>query len=180
MDNYLGDIRLFPYNTIPASWKPCNGQVLHTKEYASLFALLGYKYGGDNDKMFALPNLNGRVIMGQGTSYFMGFTGGAEKVALGRKQIPKHLHTVSVNESYDLALPETNFLANPNVPTSDTQINKNSANANLYNTAGTLTSLASNTVAPAGEGLAHENRMPFLALNYCICVEGYFPSPTSL
>jgi microcystin-dependent protein len=33
------------------------------------------------------------------------------------------------------------------------------------------------TTASAGGGQAHDNRQPYLALTYCIALQGVFPSP---
>jgi microcystin-dependent protein len=183
MENYLGEIRLFPYNRIPNGWLVCNGQTLPINQNQALYALIGTKFaGGDGSTTFALPNLNGRVIVGTGqngsTTYGLGETGGLENVTLTLNQLPAHNHTINVNVSYDLALPSTNFLGNPNVQTSSTQKQKNTGNVNLYTTVTPTNpvNLAADSVANLNATAPHENRMPFLAMVYCIAKTGIWPS----
>jgi microcystin-dependent protein len=179
MDNYLGEIRIFSYNRIPRGWAPCNGQLLAIAQNQALFALLGVYYGGNGTTNFALPNLNGRTIMGTGTStsgtnYPIGSAAGTETVTLNNGQLPAHTHLVNTNNSYDVGSPSTNFLANPNTQGGSPVANK--ATVNLYTpTPGTLTPLAP-AVTSAGGNQPHENRMPFLVLSYCIALQGVFPS----
>jgi len=178
MDNFIGEIKLYPYTRIPNGWMPCNGQSLVIQQNAALYALLGLQFGGNNTN-FNLPNLNGRAIVGAGinpttgTAYVQGQSGGAEGVTLSTANLPQHTHYINVNTSYDIFPPGTNFLGNPNTPT---QTKKNTANANLYN-AGTapMTTLPTNTIASIGGGQAHENRQPYLPLVYCIATTGIFP-----
>ena len=60
----LGEIRLFPYEDIPAGWMPCRGQALHIHEYPKLYMLLGDKFGKDGDHRFLLPEMTGAVQEG--------------------------------------------------------------------------------------------------------------------
>ena len=183
MENYLGEIRLFPYNRIPNGWLACNGQTLPINQNQALYSLIGTKFaGGDGRTTFALPNLNGRIIVGTGingsTTYELGETGGLENVTLTSNQLPAHNHTINVNVSYDLALPSTNFLGNPNVQTSSTQKQKNTGNANLYTTVMPTNpvNLEADSVANTNAAVPHENRMPFLAMVYCIAKTGIWPT----
>jgi microcystin-dependent protein len=182
MENYLGEIRLFPYNRIPRGWLVCNGQILSMSQNQALYALIGTKfYGGDGKTTFAVPNLNGRVIVGtvdnSYSEYTLGKTGGTESVTLTSDQLPAHDHTINANVSYDLALPSTNFLSNPNVQTSSTQKQKNTGNVNLYTTENPTTpvNLAADSVANSNAAAPHENRMPFLTMVYCIASIGTWP-----
>jgi len=108
----------------------------------------------------------------------LGDSGGVEFASLSLNQVPPHNHTVNVNVSYDLALPATNFLGNPNVQTSSTQKQKNTGNINLYTTmtsASKTTTLNAESISNSGTSSPHENRMPFLSLNYCIATQGCWP-----
>jgi microcystin-dependent protein len=179
MDNYLGEIRAFGFGIIPRGWLSCSGQILPIQQNAALFALLGTQYGGNGTTTFALPNLNGRVIVGQGTSvqgptYIVGSMAGTESVTLLPTQLPAHNHQVQANASYDVGSPSTNFFANSNSPTNPAT--KNSATVNLFAPAGgPITPMAPSVSFTGGNG-AHENRMPFLVLNYCIATSGIYPS----
>lgn len=176
MEGYLGEIRIFPYNRIPHGWMACNGQALARNPNMALFALLAYTYGGENDN-FNLPNLNGRVIVGTGigntgTAYQIGTAGGKEKEVLTPANLPPHTHPINVCDTYDTVTPNTNFLGNPNVASGTAT---NLANINRYKTssgASSLVPLNSKSVTDTGASAAHENRMPFLTLTYCICTRG--------
>jgi microcystin-dependent protein len=179
MDNYLGEIRIFSFGRIPRGWLACSGQLLPISQNSALFSLLGTFYGGNGTTTFALPNLNGRTIIGTGTStsgtnYPIGESAGSEQVTLLSPQLPLHNHLVNANNSYDLGSPSTNFLANPDVKGTSPVANK--ATVNLYAPAGGgLTPLAQ-AITPTGNSLPHENRMPFLVMNYCIALQGVYPS----
>lgn len=183
MDNYIGEIRLFPYNHIPANWMACNGQTLNLQQYQALGALIVNTYGGNFPQNFNLPNLNGKVIVGVGqnatsqTIYNMGNTGGQESVTLTAANLPPHMHTAFASETYDTTSPSTNFLANPNTPTLSGQSTKNINPVNAYNQSGTLTGLHPATVTSTGSTapVTHENRMPYLPMVYCIATQGVWP-----
>ncbi len=186
MDNYLGEIRIFPYNRIPSSdgWKACSGQTLQIRENVALFSLLGINYGGDGKVTFMLPNLNGRTIIGCGIkegqqphTYAIGSTGGFETIPLKGDSMPTHNHPIYVKNSYDAMLPGTNFIGNPNIQTSSSQAPKNAYNSLFYTgiSSGQATWLNPLSISSEGGGIGHENRMPFIALVYCIATKGVFP-----
>jgi len=186
MDNYLGEIRIFPYNQIPSAygWTPCNGQTLQIKQNVALFSLLGINYGGDGKVTFMLPNLNGRTIIGCGIkqgqqpyTYEIGSAGGSETIPLKVDSMPAHNHPISVKNSYDAMLPGTNFIGNPNIQTSSSQAPKNASNSLFYTgiSSGQVTYLNPLSISTEGGGTGHENRMPFLTLVYCIATKGIFP-----
>jgi microcystin-dependent protein len=182
MDNYLGEIRIFPYSKTPRGWMQCNGQLLTIQQYNALYSLLGSYYGGDGRTTFGLPKLNGTVIVNQGvaatgTHYQLGTAGagGEEQVALTSQMMPVHNHFIEAGETYDTFLPTGEYLGNPNVPTSSTQVPKNASTANIYNRGGNLVPLAATTLLPEGAGVGHENRSPYLVLCYCIATTGNYP-----
>jgi len=183
MDYFIGEIRLFPYDRIPANWLPCNGQQLTIQTYAALYSLVGSYYGGDKKTVFNLPNLNGRSILGfttaptTGTVYTIGQAGGTETVVLTADQIPSHNHSMQANNTYDTGGANSHFLGNPNTPTVATQAAKNTANANLYAVPAATDPLVPMAPCIANEGASagHENRGPYLAMNYCIAVIGLYP-----
>lgn len=179
MENYLGEIRIFSFNQIPRGWVACSGQLLAIAQNQALFALLGVQFGGNGTTNFALPNLNGRAILGtgqstSGTNYVIGQAAGTESVTLLSTELPTHSHAMNTNGSYDLGSPATNFLANPNVQGTSPLANK--ATVNLYAPAGGPVTTLAPCVTPTGSSLPHENRQPFLVMNYCIATQGIFPS----
>ncbi|SFW19168.1 phage tail protein [Chitinophaga sancti] len=180
MENFIGEIRAFSYGRAPKGWIPCNGQLLPLAQNQALFALIGVYYGGNGMNNFQLPNLNGRTILGtgvsaSGTNYSIGQPGGSETVTLTPNTLPQHNHLLRVSSAYDLGTPSTNFLGNPDIKGTSPVSNK--ANVNLYSP---LVSSAMTVMGPCitstGNNMPHENRQPFLVINYCIATQGVFPS----
>jgi microcystin-dependent protein len=169
-DPFIGEIRLFPFDFAPRGWAWCHGQLLPISQHTALFALIGTIYGGDGRTTFALPDLRGRVAVsaGQGPgldAYDLGEPGGSESVSLDESQLAAHTHRVSVNgATSEFAKPNNRFLGRL-VPDGTT-----------YAAAANGKSLHADAIAPAGEGEPHENRPPYLALHYCIALEGIFPA----
>ena len=99
METYLGQILMVVFNFAPKGWALCNGQLLPINQNQALFSLLGTYYGGDGRTNFALPNLQGRVPVHQGSNgssnYVMGAMGGVETVALGVNNLPSHSHAAN-------------------------------------------------------------------------------------
>lgn len=184
MDNYLGEIRLFPYNQQVRGWLPCNGQTLQIQSNNALYALIGITYGGDGVKTFNIPNLNGRVIIGagrnavSGTIYETGVSGGYEAITLSQQNFPFHSHALSASTAYDQITPIDNVLANPNVK-SATSTKTNAKKSLLYapyvqSSGDTMVPLSPASIGPVG-GAPHENRMPYMGMVYCIATLGYWP-----
>src|SRR5690625_4414253 len=100
MDTFIGTIQLFAFDFVPRGWAACNGQLLPISQHTALYSLLGTQYGGDGRTTFGLPDLRGRVPLGQGqgpglASYAVGETGGAETTTLTTEQLPAHTHAVN-------------------------------------------------------------------------------------
>jgi microcystin-dependent protein len=174
MDPFLGEIRAFPYNFAPQGWAFCNGQLLAISQSTALFSLLGTFYGGDGRSTFALPNLQGRIVVGIGNgsgNYAIGETGGVPSVTLADTTMPGHTHTIAGGAGINAKQPApspTTFLG---------ATSSRSGGINVYappalQTANPTNMLPSN---PAGGGQPHNNLAPFLGLSYCIALQGVFP-----
>ncbi len=180
---FVGEIRMFGFNFAPVGWALCDGQLMAIAQNQALFSLLGTTYGGDGQSTFGLPNLQSRVAihMGQGpglTPYFEGQTGGVESVALTAQQMPQHNHAVNCNGSVT-GRGGGAFGAGGvgETPVSNFPGPATSPGHSVYST----TAIANNTMAAtmisqAGGSQAHENRQPFLVMNFCIALQGIFPS----
>lgn len=182
-DPFIGEIRIFANNFYPMGWLPCDGRMLDTRQNAALFALLGLTYGGNGSTTFALPNLAtsggvGMVPIGAGsgpglTPYNLGETTGVPSVALTLNEIPSHNHDLVGMKADD---PHT-----VSTPTATSWISRNTlgatAIANYSDQSLSGAALVSPALGVAGGGQPHENRQPYLALNYYIAVDGIFPSP---
>ena len=164
---YLGEIRMFAGSFAPAGWHMCDGALMPISENDTLFALIGTTYGGDGEETFALPNLQSRVPIHQGTgagsTNIIGETGGVESVTLTVQQIPNHTHAM---------LGSTNTSTSPN-PTSNV-IGK-STQVDMFINAVPGDALAANAVTPVGGSQPHENVQPYLCINYIISLFGIFP-----
>lgn len=167
-DPFIGEIRLVGYNFPPRGWALCNGQLLSIAQNTALFSLLGTTFGGDGITTFGLPNLQGRRPIGQGTqsgggpTYTQGQAGGEEATTLALSHLPAHSHGLSASTSVgNLTSPSGAFLA---------------ASAVDAPYATTPDGAQGTPVASAGGGQPHENRPPYLALNFAIALNGLFPS----
>jgi microcystin-dependent protein len=159
---YVGEIRMLSFNFAPRGWALCNGQLLPINQNQPLFALIGTVYGGDGRVNFALPNLQGRAAMHESGAHPLGQTAGEEWHTLTVSEMPEHNHLVN-------AMPTT---ATDNAPAG----NLLAAAHDFYGSATDLTTLAPGSIANGGGSQPHENRQPYLVLNYCIALSGIFPS----
>jgi len=95
-----GVITAFGGSSAPTGWLLCDGTAVSRSTYADLFAVVSTTYGsGDGSSTFNLPNLKGKVPVGQDASQTefdtLGETGGAKTVTLSSSEIPSHVHNVS-------------------------------------------------------------------------------------
>jgi microcystin-dependent protein len=171
-DPFIGEIRIFPFGFAPVGWAQCDGQILPISQNTALFSLLGTSFGGNGKSNFGLPNLQGRVPLqwGQAPGLSMrdlGEMAGEESVTLNSSDVPQHVHALQASaHNADLDNPApTNSLAR-SVPA---MIYKQPAGA------AAPTALAAGNLSTVGSGLPHNNLMPYLALNFCIALQGVFP-----
>jgi microcystin-dependent protein len=170
MDPFVAEVRIFPFNFAPKGWAFCSGQLLPISQNTALFSLLGTMYGGDGKSTFALPDIQGRAVMhpGQGSGLSLhdqGEIGGSETVTLLEKEIPAHNHRM-MGATQDPALAKA---VNPNASWALSQgggIYQGSSN----------TQLAQQAVTPTGGSSPHNNLQPYLTMNFCIAMQGIFPS----
>jgi microcystin-dependent protein len=168
-DQFLAEIRIFPFNFPPTGWAFCDGQLLPISQNTALFALLGTWYGGDGKSTFALPDLQGRAPLhpgqGQGLSlYDLGQEGGSESVTLLQSEMPIHSHSMN-GATQDPALAK--------LISADASWGLSQGGGIYQDTQNTQ--LSFQAVAPAGGSLPHNNMQPYLTMNYCIALQGIFP-----
>lgn len=173
---YIGEIRLFGGNFAPRDWFFCNGQILSIAEYETLYALIGTTYGGDGVQTFALPDLRGRLAVGEGTGpgltpRVIGESSGTEQVTLTVQQIPGHSHAALATTAAG-NLPGPTSAAVPASPSG--------ANSTLYSIPGTTPFAYQNflpgTIGVTGGNQPHTNLMPSLCVSFIIATAGVFPS----
>jgi microcystin-dependent protein len=165
---FLGEIRMFGGNFAPLGWAFCSGQLLPISEFDALFNLIGTTYGGDGQTTFALPNLQGRFAVHQGSNgssnRIIGEIDGTETITLNASQMPGHAHTAVGSGSGNLGSPANAFWS--------TDPGGNTA---AYNETGGG-AMSGSALLPAGGGQPHDNRKPYLGVSFIIALEGIFPS----
>lgn len=191
MDPLIGTVRATAFNFAEVGWLMCDGSLVSIQQYSALFSLLGTTYCGDGRTTFGLPDLRGRAVAGPnpngsptGLMINQGAMIGTETVALTTPQMPIHTHVVNRKASASSA--DKTSIVSPSaslgsiagvkpdgtreaIPSSDNEIPPNPP---LVLDA--VFSLLA--VSPAGQGMPHENRQPFLALNFQIAYQGTYPS----
>ena len=168
---FLAEVRIVGFNFAPRGWAFCDGQILPINQNQSLYSLLGTTYGGDGRTSFALPDLRGRTPIHVGRSdggqeHREGQKSGEETHTLSANEMPQHRHVLhaSATDGNQL-LPNGHVLAR--------------AVSTIYQEnppAGNRISMRPGTITNVGGSQAHENMMPYLAVNYCIALQGLFPS----
>ncbi len=185
MDAYTGEIRAFAGTFAPQNWALCNGQTLAVQSNTTLFSIIGTSFGGNGTTTFMLPNIQSQVIngMGQligGQNYIVGDTGGENSVSLVNSEMPMHTHTfngaIVGGTASDVTVPTNSTyvtnVASKVTPTSAGLIGRLCGPS----TPGSNTNLNPLAVGFTGGNTPHENRMPFVTINYCICLYGNFPT----
>jgi microcystin-dependent protein len=166
-DQFIGEVRLMAFNFPPKTWAQCNGQLLPIQQNLALFSLLGTQYGGNGSTNFALPDLRGRVAVHAPHGSALGEAGGEISHTLSTSEIYPHSHGVS---SSPATPPDTNIDPTNSVVAT--------APLNLYGPFTTQNAVAMDPsmILPAGGSMGHENRQPYLVINFCIALQGIFPS----
>lgn len=175
---FVGLLQQFPFNWAPRGWMICNGSLVSISQYQALFALIGTTYGGDGVTNFAIPDTRGRTLLGQGQiagggRYEMGQASGAEAYTLTLQNLSMHNHLLfaSIQGANAAAPGMTVSLATSNGsdPTSGDAVN-----VQIYGPSGTNQPLQG--IMPVGGNQAISLMQPYLVNNYCIAVEGIYPS----
>jgi microcystin-dependent protein len=162
---FIGQIKIVAFTFAPQGWAMANGQVLPISQNSALFSLLGTTYGGDGVTTFRLPDLRGRLPIHASATFPLGTTAGEEAHTLSPAEMPPHDHR----------LPAQSGSATPGLAPVTGNSFASSA-TKPYRSGGTAVPLAAGSVAPAGGSQPHDNRQPYLALNYIIALQGIFPS----
>lgn len=167
---FLSEIRIFSFNFAPKGWALCNGQLLPINQNQALFSLLGTVYGGNGQTNFALPNLQSRVPVHEGSGHTLGEVGGEQAHTLTMSEMPTHMHDFSSNT----AVASATANASANSPAGAFWANNGKT---AFSTGAQTGTMAAQSVTNVGGSQPHINMQPFLVLNFCIALQGIFPSP---
>lgn len=173
---FLSEIRIFSFSFAPKGWALCNGQLLPINQNQALFSLLGTTYGGDGRVNFALPNLQCKSPIHEGNGFTLGQTGGEFAHSITTSEMPTHPHTFTSNSCVDSAIANANvgdptgaYWANDGKTAYSTADPNNPINTGAMHPS---------TVSNVGGSQPHNNMQPYLVLNFCIALQGIFPSQT--
>ena len=173
---FIAQISPMGFGFCPRGWASADGQLLPINQNQALFSLLGTTFGGDGRTSFGLPDLRGRVPVGYGQStsgagsYAWGQKGGTTSFILSTNNLPAHAHTGTVRASPnagDTNQPVRNTLALAPYGTNMYLDNDPPTNAMHPNTL---------QIFPSGGNMAVNKLSPYTAINWCIALEGIFPS----
>jgi len=162
---FLGEIKIMAFGFAPKGWALCNGQLLPINQNQALFSILGTTYGGDGRVNFGLPDLRGRVPVYQGGGIVLGQRAGEETHTLILSELPAHSHGITA----------TTAVSNNTNPVGHLWAQGQSP---IYGTPGTPIAMNTTLVSNVGGNQPHTNMMPYLVLNFCIALQGIFPSMT--
>lgn len=163
---FLGEIRVFSFNFPPRGWAFCNGTLLPINANQALFSLLGTMYGGDGRVNFALPNLQGRTPLGFNGQFPQGQAAGETAHTLSVQEMPYHTHAASGSG---------NTSGGTNIGINDYF---GATTVNIYGAPASPVTLTGETISTIGNSQPHNNMMPYLTLNFCIALQGIYPSRT--
>jgi microcystin-dependent protein len=174
---FLSEIRIMSFGFAPKGWALCNGQLLPINQNQGLFSLLGTTYGGDGRVTFGIPNLQARLPIHIGPGFVLGQQGGENAHTLNSSEMAQHNHTVN---ALAVAPPAGNPGLVPGpaklLAQAYAEVGQNNVNVNLYGTGAPAKVFNAQSITPTGGNQAHNNQQPFLVLNFCIALQGIFPS----
>lgn len=171
-DPFIGEIRINAFDYAPNGWASCNGQSLPIRQNAALYSLIAPYFGYDTNN-FNLPDLRGRSPLGYATNsatpngltqYAMGAKGGTETVTLTTAQFPAHTHQFTANKA-----------AGNSVNPAGCVYAQSSVNIYAPATSSSVAALNNATISSVGGNASHSNMQPYLVLNFCIALLGYYP-----
>lgn len=175
---FIGEIRIFGFSFAPRNYAVAQGQLLPISQNTALFSILGTTYGGNGTSNFGLPNFSGYAPMGAGdgaglSPYVLGEISGTTTVTITSDEMPTHNHTLNAaapnpsNQAQIVGTPANNAFLSASGP------------AFAYTappiTPGTLVNMAPTAIGLTGGGQAHNNQQPYLAMTFCIALQGVFP-----
>jgi len=177
---FLGEIKIVSFGFAPKSWALCNGQFLPINQNQALFSLLGTMYGGNGQTTFALPDLRGRVSLHVGGSFnTQGQAGGQEVHTITQSEMAAHTHQAMGNSANAITTGTAGVIPTATKSVAQAVVSLQAGGttpAQLYGTGPLNRAMKANVITNTGGSQPHENRQPYLVLNFCIALQGIFPS----
>jgi microcystin-dependent protein len=164
---FLSEIRIMSFDYAPKGWATCDGQLLPINQNQALFSLLGTTYGGNGQTNFALPDLRARLPIHVGSGHTLGERAGEIAHTLSINELPTHSHALNAS---------TQAANSPSPTAPQGNVFGVTGGNQIYGPPNNLAPLDPGTVTSVGGSQAHENRMPYTVLNFCIALQGIFPS----
>jgi microcystin-dependent protein len=161
---FLAQLMLASFSYAPKGWAQANGQLIAINQNQALFSLVGTTYGGNGIQTFALPNLQGRTAVGVGNGINYGEVSGVESVTLLSTTVPPHIHPLNASGA----------VASGEKPAAGELLA--SQGGTIYAPSASLGAMSAASVSTVGGSQPHENRQPYLVMNWCIALSGIFPS----
>jgi microcystin-dependent protein len=169
MEPFMGEIRIFAVEQAPKGWALCNGQFLPINQNQALYSLLGTNFGGNGQTTFQLPDFRARIPIHTGAGHTVGERAGESAHTLSISEIPQHVHFLTASSQVGNSQ-NPRFGATGHLLAQDP--------GNVYNTnAASLAAFAPGSVSNVGGSQPHQNMQPYLALSFCIALQGLFPTP---
>lgn len=177
---FIGEVKLLGFNFAPKGYSTCQGQILSIAQNTALFSLLGTTYGGNGQTTFGLPDLQGRMPIGQGQGaglpfYSMGEVGGTVSTTLTSANMPAHVHTLNSARVNIKASTANAGETSPDgtVPaTTGTPAYADTAQTGIFTGGAAITG----TTDITGGNQPFSILNPYLCMNYSIALQGIFPS----
>ena len=172
---FLGEIKIMSFNFAPKGWALANGQLLPINQNQALFSLFGTTYGGDGRVNFGLPNLQGRAAAHFGSGLVQGQLIGEPSHTLNIQELATHNHPFMVSTTGAM-LNATGRNPSGHSPAQSFAATTPITPVNIWGTGGVTASFAQNMIGVTGGNQAHANQQPYLTLNFCVALQGIFPS----
>ena len=172
---FLGEIKIMSFGYAPKGWALCNGQLLQINQNQALFSLFGTTYGGDGIRTFGLPNLVGRVAAHVGHGLVQGQLLGEVNHTLSLAEMAQHNHTMVASATGAL-LNATGRNPSGHMPAQAKADTSPISDVNIWGTGGAAMQFAANMLGNTGGSQAHPNQQPYLVLNFCVALQGVYPS----
>lgn len=179
---FIGDIMLFGGNFCPVGWTSAEGQLLAVSQFDALFSLYGTTYGGDGRTTFGLPDLRGRIVVGEGqgvglSNRRLGTKSGSNNFVVTASNLGGHSHAATTTSQFG-ASSATGTASDPaGLVLSDDNGDDiyNNAAPNVTMSAASISSTTS-VDSTGGAASTTSVQQPSLAITYCVALVGIYPS----